>query len=65
MGLSAEGDDDVGTGNVSKDPTEEDNYMELYVEKELNQRIEPLEENIELRKEEINKLVKKLSSMDD
>jgi len=48
-----------------KETSEEDNYMELYVEKELKDKIEPLEEELKQRKSEIEKIVDRLSSLDD
>ena len=39
--------------------------MELYVEKELKDKIEPLEEELKQRKSEIEKIVDRLSSLDD
>ena len=62
MGFGAEGD---GDASVPKESTEEDNYMELYVEKELKSKFEPLEESMNQRIEEIEKLVERLNSMDD
>lgn len=49
----------------SKSTSEDDNYMELYVEKELKDKINPIEEQLKQRKEEIEKIVERLSTMDD
>lgn len=48
----------------AKETTEEDNYMELYVEKELKDKIEPLQELLEKRKEDIKVLNEKINELD-
>lgn len=53
-------------GNDSnKESSEEDNYMELYVEKELKDKVGPLNLQLTQRKEEIDKIVERLSKLDD
>lgn len=44
--------------------TEEDNYMELYVEKELKDKFDPLSELLEKRKEDIKQLSERLNTLD-
>ena len=52
--------------DLSSNSSEDDNnYMELHVEKELKDKIEPIEERLTLRKQEIDKIVEWLSKLDD
>ncbi len=57
--------DDKDEELSSDKSSEDDNYMELHVEKELKDKIEPIEERLTLRKEEIDKIVEWLSKLDD
>ena len=51
--------------DLSSKSSDDNNYMELHVEKELKDKIEPIEERLSLRKEEIDKIVEWLSKLDD
>lgn len=48
----------------SKEETEQEDYMELYVAKELKDKIEPIEESLIERKEEFDKLFKQVSDLE-
>ena len=53
-------------GSIAKATSEEDdNYMELFVEKEIKQKVDPLQDQLDQRKEEIEKLVTKLRDLDE
>ena len=62
---------EVGPGELAtsrtspKQTSEEDNYMELYVEKEIKDKINPLEEQIKQRSEEIEKMQERIVFMDE
>ena len=52
-------------GSIAKATSEEDNYMELYVEKEIKQKVDPLQDQLDQRKIEIEKLVTKLRDLEE
>ena len=57
---------ELGTNRTSpKQTSEDDNYMELYVEKEIKDKFNPLEEQLQQRSDEIVKLMEKMGQMDE
>ena len=56
--------EDEASKESSKETSEEDNYMELYVAKELKDKFEPLESSLKERMEEIEKLVERVGGLD-
>ena len=51
-----EKEDEQSKSEEPKESSEDDNFMELYVAKELKDKIEPLEEVLEQRKAELEQL---------